>query len=208
MHPKDTTVIPLGLCHCGCGQPTRIVKGVPNKYVHWHGRRAIDWADIFWSYVDIRGPEECWPWTKSTDDHGYGTTSLGIHVHGMNRAHRIAYFLKHGPLPADKPDVLHSCDNPPCCNDAHHWAGDQDENNKDKAAKGRSYSGSNAGQHYNMGSSHPESKLTEELVREIRAKQAAGRDRLVLRREYAERCTVRVQTIDKVLNRETWRHVA
>src|ERR1044072_3527104 len=44
------STIPLGLCQCGCGQPTRVsdrtapswnaIKGVPRRYIKGHGRKA------------------------------------------------------------------------------------------------------------------------------------------------------------------------
>jgi hypothetical protein len=41
----------------------------------------------FWSRVDVRGPDECWPWMAATVK-GYGQLS----VMGRNEyAHRIAY---------------------------------------------------------------------------------------------------------------------
>ena len=92
----------------------------------------------FWSKVDQRGPDECWPWTASTNG-GYG--AFGAKLFGekkmrVHRAHRVAFFLATGVAPDDLV-VCHSCDNPPCCNPAHLWLGTQADNNRDMSIKGR-----------------------------------------------------------------------
>lgn len=83
--------------------------------------------DRFWSRVDKREPDECWPWTAGTTAQGYG----GLHpTKGeMVLAHRYAYELEFGSIPPG--DVIdHACHNgtncPPgpcahrlCCNPLH-----------------------------------------------------------------------------------------
>jgi len=44
----------------------------------------------FWSHVDLRTDEECWPWTASRHPDGYGQFVVGASPVG---AHRIAYAL-------------------------------------------------------------------------------------------------------------------
>ncbi|HEX3958080.1 MAG TPA: hypothetical protein VHZ03_15810 [Trebonia sp.] len=60
----------------------------------------------FWSKVDRRGPDECWPWTGSTDGNGYGIFSAGGRIF---RAHRWAYEHFVSDLPEDKPLLDHAC---------------------------------------------------------------------------------------------------
>lgn len=70
-------------------------------------RRSL--SDRYWAKVDKRGPAECWPWTASLTPSGYGQ----IGVHGQRRpepAHRVAYALAYGPIPADAV-VDHACHN-------------------------------------------------------------------------------------------------
>ncbi|MFB9187253.1 HNH endonuclease signature motif containing protein [Dactylosporangium sucinum] len=52
-------------------------------------------------------------------------------------AHRVAWEVANGqPIP-DGLQVLHSCDNPPCCNPAHLSIGTQAENMQQMVARGR-----------------------------------------------------------------------
>jgi len=52
------------------------------------------------------------------------------------RAHRLAYVLAKGPVPAGMV-VSHVCDNPPCCNPDHLVARTEKGNMRDAVAKGR-----------------------------------------------------------------------
>ncbi|MDP9474992.1 MAG: HNH endonuclease [Actinomycetota bacterium] len=102
-------------------------------YVMPHYRERF--AARFWDKVDVQSDTECWPWTGGyvTPD-GYGTVSAGAGT--CFRAHRVAFMLEHGEVD-DALGVLHSCDNPPCCNPAHLWQGTHQGNMKDKIRKGR-----------------------------------------------------------------------
>ena len=82
------------------------MSGTPMKYRNDPGARL-------WPRLTPNG--ECMEWTGTRNEHGYG----GLRVDGrLVKAHRFAYELACGPIP-DGLDVLHSCDNPPCCNPAH-----------------------------------------------------------------------------------------
>lgn len=86
------------------------------------------------------GPDACWPWKRATNNQGYGIFTIGSPVDGHQRrslAHRLVYQLTFGDPPPDKPCILHTCDNPSCCNPRHLWAGTVGDNNEDMARKGR-----------------------------------------------------------------------
>jgi HNH endonuclease len=79
-------------------------------------RKTTPFEDRFWSRVDRSGPG-CWPWMGSRNQGGYGT----FHIKGpggSGAAHRIAYELVVGPIPAGL-TLDHLCRNRACVNPAH-----------------------------------------------------------------------------------------
>ena len=83
----------------------------------------------------VESPSGCHEWTKATNRKGYGRIwSNGETVY----THRLAWELSHGWVPDDL-QVLHRCDNPPCCNPAHLFLGTNADNMADKVAKGRGF---------------------------------------------------------------------
>lgn len=95
-------------------------------------KRPIE--ERFWEKVDKRGPDECWPWTAArSGQYLYGRLGRDGRV---TRAHRVAYELAVGPIPEGM-QVMHICDNPPCCNPAHLGLGTNLENHRQKAERGR-----------------------------------------------------------------------
>jgi HNH endonuclease len=99
----------------------------------------------FWSHVDKNGPiplhrpdlGACWLWTGHRLPKGYGMFYLEL-VNGKKKftyAHRFSFELHIGPL--DGEQSCHLCDNPPCCNPAHLFRGNQSANLRDSALKGR-----------------------------------------------------------------------
>lgn len=103
----------------------------------------------FWSRVDRRADDECWPWTGPGKVGGYGGVSVAS-LRGPIAAHRIAFGLANNGIP-DGLYVLHTCDNPPCCNPAHLWAGTHLENMLDMRTKGRSSAGAEPKTHCKRG---------------------------------------------------------
>jgi hypothetical protein len=82
--------------------------------------RISDPVEAFWARVDIRGPEECWPWTAGLTEKGYG-----LWWRPRTTAHRMAYQLHHGITlpPGHQVEVDHvwarGCTRRDCCNPAH-----------------------------------------------------------------------------------------
>lgn len=89
----------------------------------------------FWEKVQILGPDACWPWLAARSSEGYG--SFGFQGRVLT-ASRLAYIFTKGEIPDDL-DVMHSCDNPPCCNPAHLSPGSRSRNMKDCADRNRIY---------------------------------------------------------------------
>lgn len=145
-------------------------------------------ADRFWEKVDKSGgPDACWPWIACMSG-GYG--SFRVSSQEVDGAHRQAFKLSGGELTEEFPDVLHECDNPPCCNPSHLFAGNSTINNRDRQAKGRSAIGEKAGR----------VRLTEEKVRAIRESTETIRDLAVT---YG----VHFNTIQAVKTCKSWAHV-
>lgn len=95
-------------------------------------------AERFWRHVDKLGPNGCWVWTGYRDAKGYGSFNSGSRG---ELAHRFSYRLANGALSSELPNVLHRCDNPPCVNPAHLFAGTQLDNIRDAVQKGRLHNG-------------------------------------------------------------------
>lgn len=99
--------------------------------------RSLPMADLFWSKVDRRGPDECWTWLGGKH-RGYGIFSGSANARpASRRAHRTAWELTNSkPFPRGKL-ACHTCDNPSCVNPAHIWPGTPKDNTRDMLAKGR-----------------------------------------------------------------------
>lgn len=85
-------------------------------------------------FARVQATGGCWPWLGYRQRDGYGL----VRKKGQpaEAAHRVAYRLLVGPIPAGFV-VMHRCDNPPCCRPSHLIVGTQAENLADMRAKGR-----------------------------------------------------------------------
>ena len=140
----------------------------------------------FWSKVD-KGV--CWLWQGSSDRGGYGRFKL---KRKMRKAHRVAWELTYGPIPAGM-CVLHRCDVPACVYPAHLWIGTVAENNADCRIKGRAA--------INFGKGN--AKLTESQVREIKSLLAT---RTI--KEISKLYGRGYSTIGHISSGENWSHVS
>ncbi len=73
-------------------------------------------AERFWANVDIAGGDECWRWRGSKNSLGYGKAYAGENRY--RSAHRVAYELARGPIPAGL-QLDHLCRNRLCVNPLH-----------------------------------------------------------------------------------------
>lgn len=161
----------------------------------------------FWSKVSRGADDECWPWTGHVVKSGYGRLS----VKGKSRAsHRLAYFIQHGIDPMELP-VLHSCDNPPCCNGRHLRADTYQSNTLEAVAKGRANTarGDRHGartkpERHARGEQSGLAKLTATAVSEIRRLYANGG---VTQQWLAEQFNVTREAIGRVVRNERWAHI-
>lgn len=107
--------------------------------------------------IDMKTPDVCWNWKSAKNKQGYGM--ICIDRKGV-LAHRVAYSIFKGEIPPGM-CVMHTCDNPSCCNPYHLRTGTVLENNADRHQKNRSGGGSS------RGISNPQNKLTEHDVMTI-----------------------------------------
>lgn len=165
-----------------------------------HQKRSV--RDRFWAKVDKAGSVpvhvselgNCWLWMGYRTPRGYGKIGKpGIHATAL--AHRVAYELQIGPIPAGL-HVLHRCDNPPCVRGSHLFTGTDADNMADMVAKGRGNAPRGEAQH--------RAKLTEQDVRIIRERYAAGGIR---QSDLAAEYGIPQTAISAIVLQKTWKNV-
>lgn len=128
----------------------------------------------------------CLEWTGTVDKDGYGRIS----VKRRNvRIHRYWYEKTTGPIPEGHV-VCHKCDNPRCVEPSHLFLDTHAGNVADKVDKKRQATGEGNG---NV-------KVTEAIVRLIRADHASGARQVDLALKYQLHQT----TISQIVLRKTW----
>ena len=149
------------------------------------------WRGVFMRRIAprVRIVGECW----ITDmvarlDGGYVAVRMGLKE---VRLHRLAYMGLVGPIP-DGLHILHSCDNPPCCNPAHLRPGTAQDNADDQKAHGRPGRG--------WGSSARGRRLPLAEVLAIRRSTGTAR-------EVAARFRVSYQTVYLIRRGRIWKDV-
>lgn len=144
-----------------------------------------DFAERFWSKVDVGPPDQCWEWQAYRTKSGYGQIGVGSTL--VIYAHRASVLLD-GRDPSGAV-VSHKCDNPPCVNPRHLRVGTASDNARDAVRSGK---------FYGKGRSRPQ-KLTEDDVRAIR-RRAPNETRKTLALEYG----VSTVSIGDVIRRKWW----
>lgn len=140
----------------------------------------------FWSKVDIKSEEECWNWKDSLDKSGHARMSVGGRDGEKLSVHRIAKTLSIGEeLPDDKV-VMHTCDNPPCCNPNHLELGTQIDNIADMVEKNRS------------AISFGFAKVDWDIVDNIRSSDLSGKD-------LSNKYKLAKSTVSEIRNNKIWK---
>lgn len=128
--------------------------------------------------------DTCWVWKRFLDDKGYGVASIsgrGKHI----SSHRMSYILWNGTV-EDGTYICHKCDNPPCCNPEHLYAGTHQDNTRDMMSRFRFHS-----------------KLTKHEVEEIRMKHSSKK---YTQRELGDMYSVSESQINKILKKTRWKY--
>ena len=152
--------------------------------------------EALWSRVAKTGEDDCWEWQAGAS-HGYGIFRFGGKRY---YAHTASYELFHGEIP--KGDVssgehlyiLHSCDNPLCCNPKHLSAGTHKQNISEMYERGR----------HCKGVDRASNKLLEEQVIELRRCYNAGE---ATQAQLAEKYGVSGTTVWHIIHKTKWKHI-
>jgi hypothetical protein len=96
------------------------------------GKAAVPWQ----ARLIQQTGSDCWIFSGSLNDDGYGQIRVGGRKGKTIRVHRLAWEEVHGPIP-DGMTVCHTCDVPACCNPAHLFLGTQQDNVQDMMNKRR-----------------------------------------------------------------------
>jgi len=113
--------------------------------------------------------------------------------------HRYALELYLGKLLPPELKACHRCDNPPCCNPLHLFAGTSSENNQDMSDKGR-----NAAQRpgVHAGEKNNHARLTWAIVRQMR--EEWDRRAWPSKAVGAARYGIHASTFGDIVERRTW----
>ena len=145
----------------------------------------------FWKYVDKKSDYECWSWTGSCNNDGYGHLNI---KNKTTRITRFSWIIHNGKIPNGL-CALHRCDNPKCVNPSHLFLGTQEDNIKDMINKKRDNKAKQKGENNGM------HKLTLNEVKEIRKlynkKQLTGK-------QIGKIFNVHQVTISRICNNKNW----
>lgn len=136
----------------------------------------------FWTGIDRRGPEECWPHIGCDQSPWEGRTQS---------KRRIVWLVTNGAIPP-KFLVLAKCGNSSCCNPAHLFLGGKKARAQNTKRLGRSTAG--------IKNTH--AKLTEDQVLEI----ISLRGKLT-QREIAKRFGMSQASVGHIMIGTTWKHL-
>ncbi len=133
-----------------------------------------------------RDKKKCWIYPAAKDAGGYGKLKYA----GLTtRTHRAAYKIFYG-ISIDGINVLHKCDNRPCCNPHHLFTGTARDNHHDAMKKGRHTRGEMMGT----------SKITELIVKKIRKEKLP-------QNMIAKKYGLCQSQISNIIRKEQWKHV-
>lgn len=165
------------LCKCDCGKTTiswqlGLRKGSSKSCGCLKSDNTTKrWSDYreptFWSRVNKNAANGCWEWIGTVEEGEFASPYPQTNYDGKKyRVHRLAYTLLKGPIPDGKM-LLHSCDNPKCCNPDHLRPGTHQENMQDVVDRCRRL-GMLAGE------DNGRAKLTQEIADIIRERYSSG----------------------------------
>lgn len=144
------------------------------------------------------GEDGCWLY-RGSPSRRYPRLSVGGRQFAV---HQLAHAMLNPDDPAtdEHPDVLHWCGKPRCWRPGHLRAGNAISNMADAYRHGTLVHPPRV-----VGEDHPQSKLTWEQVREIRARYSVGD---VMQKELAAEYGVRPTAVHRIVQGRTWKEVS
>ena len=151
-------------------------------------------------YLKINDLNSCWIWSGPKIKTGYGV--IGYRENGNRQriyAHRLSWILSHGEI-VPGIQVLHHCDNPPCCNPEHLFLGTQADNMHDMKLKGRRM----GVETMPRGTEHYRTTLLDENIVDIRRRAKIGESLSIIARDFG----LTTGAIWRIVKRQNWKHIA
>lgn len=142
---------------CFCGESVQTFAGSVGAQTlcKWHS-----FEQRYWNNVDKKSYDECWEWKAARTKAGYGVI---YYDKKLRFSHRLALEFQGIKIPK-RWHACHKCDNPPCVNPNHLYAGTPYQNVRDKVERDRHPKGEN---HYNC-------KLLDKDIKEIKTLFSEG----------------------------------
>jgi len=146
-------------------------------------------TERFWSFVEIGKENDCWIWTGGKRRGGYGAATHPK-TGKQSPASRVAYEITKSDVPEGMV-VMHSCDNPACCNPNHLSVGTALDNSRDMISKSRSLTGEK----------NHKSKIKESDVIEIRRMYSTGSTCISIASKYG----ISISTAHRIAIGKIWK---
>jgi hypothetical protein len=163
-------------------------KTIPERPPGSRNGKRMEAEDVrFWRMVQVGGVDDCWPWMGAVDRYGRFSVNgrtIGAHCAAFRLAVRKTRLF-----------VCHTCDNPPCCNPAHLYAGTALDNKADSVRRNRLNPRRGELCHW--------ARLSEPDVRAMREMRSAGATLQAI----ADKFRVSSATAFRTVSKKTWSHV-
>ena len=157
-------------------------------------KKCCTHEERFWARV--QKTDNCWLFQGAKEQNGYGYVVNNLGGPKFLTAHRYSWILAKGPIPVGLL-VLHRCDVRACVRPDHLFLGTDADNTADKVSKGR----------HARGAQTAKTDLTEDVVREIRARYVQYHARKSNRRELAAKYGCSPAVVGHIVRGRSWKHV-